>query len=117
GSGHYSFTGQQLVGAGPATPQAGTGLAYAVDPGGFVSLASPLRSGETINARYSSEAVVGSTTDSGGSAFDMFIAIPAPTAAAALASISGGYWGATLEFGSGSLANAHSTISNFTSSG
>src|SRR5579884_418051 len=47
GSGHYSFTGQEVVGGGVPASQTGTGLTYAVDPAGFVSLASPLRNGET----------------------------------------------------------------------
>ncbi|HEY1243090.1 MAG TPA: hypothetical protein VGF16_21150 [Bryobacteraceae bacterium] len=117
GAGHYSFTGQQVVGSGAPAPQTGTGLTYGVDPAGFVSLASPLRSGETVNARYGPEAIVGSTTDSGGSAFDLFIAIPAPTSATSLTSLNGGYWAATLEFPGGSFTNARSTLSNFTSAG
>jgi len=117
GAGHYSFTGQQVTGNGAPAPQSGTALTYGVDPAGFVSLASPLRSGETINARYGAEAVVGSTTDSGGTAFDLFIAIPAPTSPPSLTSLTGGYWAATLEFPGASLANARSTLLNFTSAG
>lgn len=117
GAGHYSFTGQQVVGAGGPASQTGTALTYTVDPAGFVSLASPLRSGETVNARFGPEALVGSTTDSGGTAYDLFIAIPAPTAATSLTSLTGGYWAATLAFPGGSLSSARSTLSNFTSSG
>lgn len=117
GAGHYSFTGQELVGAGAPASQTGTALTYTVDPAGFVLLASPLRSGETVNARFGPEALVGSTTDSGGTAYDLFIAIPAPTAATSLTSLTGGYWAATLAFPSGSLSSARSTLSNFTSSG
>src|SRR5690348_15080714 len=69
GAGHYSFTGQQVLGAGAPASQTGTALMYTVDPAGFVSLASPLRNGETVNARFGPEALVGSTTDSGGTAY------------------------------------------------
>lgn len=115
-AGHYTFAGQQVLGAGAATSQTGSG-AYSVDPAGFVSLASPLRSGDTINARFGPEAVIGSATESAATAFDLFVAIPAPTAAASLSSLTGSYWAATLEFPGASFANARNTIFNFVSSG
>src|SRR5579872_2860854 len=117
GSGHYSFNGQQVVGAAAAAPLTGNNLTYSVDAAGFVSLGSPQRSGETINARYGPEAVIGSSTESTAGTFDLFIAIPAPTGAATLTSISGAYWAATLEFPGGSTANARNTFFNFTSAG
>jgi len=117
GTGHYTFSGQQILGASAATAVTGNNLTYSVDSAGFVSLASPLRTGETINARFGPEAVIGSTTESNGNTFDLFIAIPAPTAAATLTSVNGSYWAATLEFPGASAANARNTFFNFISTG
>ncbi len=116
GSGRYSFTGQQVLGTAAATAQSGNGT-YAVDPAGFVSLSSPLRNGETLNARYGPEAVIGSNTESKANTFDLFIAIPAPSGAASLGTLNGSYWAATLEFPGASLANARNTFFNFSSNG
>lgn len=117
GSGHYNFTGQEVQGTAAAANQSGTNLSYSVDAAGFVSLANPLRSGQTVNARYGPEAIVGATTESSGSTFDIFVAIPAPTAAESLNSINGSYWAATLEFPGATTANARNTLFNFSSSG
>src|SRR5581483_9336950 len=40
GSGHFSYTGQQVVGTGAASSQTGSG-AYSVDAAGFVTMDSP----------------------------------------------------------------------------
>jgi len=109
GTSHFTYTAQLVQGGGAATPLSGSG-SYAIDPAGFVSLDSPLRSGEKINARYSVEAIVGSTTESAGAAFDLFAAIPAPTTAVTPGSISGSYWMASLEFPGGSFATARNAI-------
>src|SRR4029077_10505893 len=94
---------------GAAAAASGTG-SYSVDPAGFVALDSPLRAGEKINARFGAEALVGSTTESAGATFDVFAAIPAPTAPVTAASLTGSYWTANLEFPGGSLANARNSI-------
>jgi uncharacterized protein (TIGR03437 family) len=101
GSGHYSFTGQQLTGTTAAVSQTGSG-AYSVDSGGFVVLDSPLRTGAKINARFGPEAVIGSSTESTDNTFDLFVAIPAPAGGAAFA---GPYTAVSLEFPGGSTAN------------
>jgi len=116
GSGNYTFAGQQVLGAAAATPQTGSGT-YTVNPAGIVSLSSPLRSGETINARFGPEAVIGSNTESPANTFDFFVAIPAPASTASLATLTGSYWAATLEFPGASMANTRNTIFNFVSSG
>jgi len=105
GSGHYSFTGQQVVANNAPAPAAGSGT-YSVDPGGFVSLDSTLRAGARINARYGPEALIGSATETTDNTFDLFVAIPAPSGAAAL---SGPFWAVTLEFPGGTAANARNT--------
>ena len=49
GAGGYGYTGQQVIGNNAATPLSGSGR-YTVDPAGFVSLDSPLRSGNHVRA-------------------------------------------------------------------
>uniref|UniRef100_Q01P57 IPT/TIG domain-containing protein n=1 Tax=Solibacter usitatus (strain Ellin6076) TaxID=234267 RepID=Q01P57_SOLUE len=101
GSGHFSFTGQQLTGTTTAVPQTGSG-AYSVDSGGFVVMDSPVRSGAKINARFGPEALIGSSTESSDNTFDLFAAIPAPASGATFA---GPYTAVSLEFPGGSTAN------------
>jgi uncharacterized protein (TIGR03437 family) len=104
GSGHYSYTGQQVIGAGAATSATGSG-AYSVDPAGFVSLDSPLRSGAEVNARLGSSMLLGSTTESTDSTYDLFAAILAPTASVG-STLAGPYWAVTLEFPGGTRTNS-----------
>jgi uncharacterized protein (TIGR03437 family) len=106
GSGGVMWSGQQVLGTSSGTALTGSGK-YSVDAAGIVVLDSPLRFGKQVNARAGSEALVGSSTESGDGTFDLFIAIPAPTRAAAL---SGPYWTAALEFPGGSNANARSML-------
>ena len=115
-AGHYSFTGQLVTGAGAPGAVTGNG-AYSVAPAGFVDMDSPVRPGDKVNARYGPEAVIGSTTETTGSAFDLFVAIPAPTAPATPATLTGSYWAASLEFPGASFANSRNTIFNLNSSG
>src|SRR5664279_3715453 len=105
GSGHYSYIGQQLTGINTAVSQTGSG-AYSLDPGGFVSLDSPLRSGAKINARFATEAVIGSSTESTDNSYDLFVAIPAPASGAAF---TGPYTCMSLQFPGGVTANMRST--------
>ena len=69
GSGRYDYVGQQLIGHTAVVSQTGSG-AYSLDQSGFVSLDSPLRAGAKINARFATEAVIGSSTESTDSTFD-----------------------------------------------
>lgn len=113
GAGNYTFTGQEVVGAGAAAAANGKG-SYAVDPAGNVTMTNPIRTGDQVNARLSAEALIGSGTETTDSTFDLLVAIPAPTSAVTL---SGPYTVVTLEFPGGSAANAISTIFSLTSSG
>lgn len=113
GNGNYSYSGQQVVGAAAATSQTGSGV-YSVDPAGFVSLDSPLRSGAKINARFGPSIVVGSTTESTDSTYDLFAAIQAPTTSVA-GTLPGPYWAVSLELPGGAYANARSTQFNLSS--
>ncbi len=81
GAGNYSFSGQQVIGTGAAATFTVTGT-YFVAPSGVVSLTNPQNSTLSVNARYGTEAVVGSSTNAAGNIFDMFVAIPAPATSA-----------------------------------
>jgi uncharacterized protein (TIGR03437 family) len=113
GSGNYTFTGQQVTGTAAAASTSGAGT-YSVDPAGFVTLTSPIRNGDQVNARLSTEALIGSGTENTDNTFDLLVAIPVPTVAAVL---TGPYTVVTLEFPSGSTANAINTIFTLNSAG
>ena len=110
GNGGYTYIGQQVVGAAAATSQTNSGK-YSVDPAGFVSLDSPLRSGAKINARFGPSMVVGSTTESSDNTYDLFAAIQAPTGSVA-GTLPGPYWAVSLELPGGAITNARSTQFN-----
>ncbi|HWD00012.1 MAG TPA: IPT/TIG domain-containing protein [Candidatus Sulfopaludibacter sp.] len=111
GAGHFSFTGQQVIGAAAPSSQTGSGT-YAVDAGGGVVMDSPVRSGDKENARLGPEGLIGSSTESTGNTFDLFVAIPAPGVTGA--TLSGSYWTASLEFPGGNSTNARNSLFNMT---
>jgi uncharacterized protein (TIGR03437 family) len=111
GSGHFSFTGQQVTGTAAAVAQTGFGT-YLVDGAGNVVMDSPLRPGDRENARLGFEALIGSSTESSDNTFDLFVAIPAPGGGAP--TLSGSYWMATMEFPGAAAANARNTLFNLT---
>src|SRR5205823_7655270 len=76
------------------------------DAGGFVVLDSTIRTGAKVNARFGTEALVGSSTEATDNTFDFFVAIPAPSANA---SLGGPYSAVTLEFPGGTVAGARNT--------
>ncbi|HEV2446388.1 MAG TPA: IPT/TIG domain-containing protein [Candidatus Sulfopaludibacter sp.] len=108
GNGKFSFTGQQVIGPNAATAQSGAG-GYSVDPAGFVSMDSPVRPGDIENVRLGPEGLLGASTDSADSTFDLFAAVPAP-ATGSSAAFSGSYWVVSLEFPGGVTANARNSI-------
>jgi hypothetical protein len=114
GKGSFTFSGQQLVGTGAPAALSGSGT-YTVNPGGFVTLANPLRSGSTVNARLGVGALIGSSTEAGATVFDLLIAIPAP--ASAPAAVFGAYWISTLELPNGGLANIRNANIRLTANG
>jgi uncharacterized protein (TIGR03437 family) len=106
GSGHYSYTGQLLTGINAPVSQTGSG-AYSLDPGGFLLLDSPLRPlPARINARFATEALIGSSTESNDNAYDLFVAIPASSGGA---TFTGAYNCMSLEFPGGAAANMRSS--------
>ncbi len=116
GLGGFAVTGQQLKETEPAVALSGVGT-YAVMPGGFVTLSNPLQSGATVNARLGEGALMGASTEAGPSTFDLFLAIPATTAPASNATLSGSYWISTLELPGGGTANVRDTNFKLTANG
>jgi uncharacterized protein (TIGR03437 family) len=88
GAGHYNLNAQQTITTLAATSLTGAGT-YSVGASGAMSIGNPQRNSLFINARVGTEAIVGSTTESGDNTFDLFIAIPAATATEA-ANVFGG---------------------------
>lgn len=76
GAGNYSFTGQQVIGTGTAASFNVSGT-YSVSPAGIATISNPQKPALTLNARYGTEAVIGSSTEAADNTFDIFVAIPA----------------------------------------
>lgn len=72
------IAGSQVIGTSPGTVFNTNGT-HAMTPSGIVTLTNPQNNALTINKRFGTEAVVGSSTDASGSVFDTFVAIPAPS--------------------------------------
>jgi hypothetical protein len=97
GAGRYTINAQQTVNTFAATPLTGSG-SYSIGASGVMGIGNPFRNNLTINARVGTEAIVGSTTESGDNTFDLFIAIPAATANQAASVFTGTYYTSSLEF-------------------
>lgn len=117
GKGGFTVSGQVLVGTAAPVNLAASSGTYAVNPGGFVTLTNPLRSGASINARVGEGALVGSSTEAGPTVFDLFIAIPAPAQPVSAATLTGPYWISSLEFPNGGVANIRDTNFKVTANG
>ncbi len=115
GNGNFAVSGQQISGTAAAVSLTGSGT-YAVNPGGFMTMTNPLKTGVTMNARFGQGAVVGSSTEAGPTVYDIFIAIPAPVGASNVILL-GSYWVSSLEFPGGGLANVRNTNFKLTSTG
>jgi uncharacterized protein (TIGR03437 family) len=115
GNGGFVVSGQQISGTAAAVSLTASGT-YSVNPGGFMTLTNPLKSGVTLNARFGQGAVVGSSTEAGPTIFDIFIAIPAPVGASNV-TLLGSYWISSLEFPGGGLSNIRNTNFLLTSTG
>jgi uncharacterized protein (TIGR03437 family) len=107
GAGGFSFAGQQATGGGAAAAASSGSGKYSVDPAGFVTMDSPLRKANPVNARVGPEALIGSSTESADGTYDLLVAIPAPSKMPVL---SGSYWAATLEFPNGDTGVARNAL-------
>jgi uncharacterized protein (TIGR03437 family) len=109
GGGNYSFTGQRVVGNGTAAAFNVSGT-YAMSSSAIVVLTNPQNAALSINARFGAEALVGSSTEVNGSAFDLFVAIPQPTVTQANAALAA-TWNATdFELTSASTAQVRDAL-------
>jgi uncharacterized protein (TIGR03437 family) len=109
GIGTYSFTGQQVIGTGAAAQYNANGT-YTVSPAGFVTLTNPQRNTFSINARFGTEALVGSGTETAGNTFDLFVAIPAPLPNQTNASVQSGWAATDFELTGASAAQARTSF-------
>jgi uncharacterized protein (TIGR03437 family) len=116
GSGGFSFDGTRNIGTGGPSTFRGSG-SYSVAPNGFVSMTNPLESSATLNLRLGSGMLLGSTTDSSGNIFDLFLAAPLPIGGVSAATINGAYVGASLEYPNGIFFNVKNAFFRFTANG
>ncbi|HJT87618.1 MAG TPA: hypothetical protein VJ732_07170 [Bryobacteraceae bacterium] len=116
GLGHYSFAAQLVEGGGAPVPLTGSAT-YSVDPAGFVSLDSPARQGEKVNARLGPEALVGSATESAAGSYDLFIAVPAATNPVTVSSVNGSFWAVSWEVPADLFSNLRTSMFNLNFSG
>jgi uncharacterized protein (TIGR03437 family) len=112
GGGNYSFNGQQVVGTGVAATFTVSGT-YSMNSAGMLTLTNPQKNTAMINARFGSEAVIGSSTEIVGNTFDFFAAIPAPTKTATLAGVGLGWNATDFELTAGSTAQVRDSFVQF----
>jgi uncharacterized protein (TIGR03437 family) len=112
GAGNYSFNGQQVIGTGVAATFTVSGT-YAMNSAGMLTLTNPQKTAATINARFGSEAVIGSSTEIAGNTFDLFAAIPAPTKNITIAGVGLGWNAADFELTAGSIAQVRDSFVQF----
>jgi uncharacterized protein (TIGR03437 family) len=117
GKGGYIMSAQLLSGSSAPTNASATNGTYTVQSGGLAMLSDPLQSGGQINARFVTAMLIGSDTEAGVNSFSMFVAVPAPAAAPNLATLSGIYWVASLEFLNGDPTMARETLFQMTANG
>ncbi len=109
GKGGYSIIANENVGIGNAAPLTVSGT-YAIASNAAVTISDPLTASGSINARYTAEAVFGSSSDSTGNTFDFFIAIPEPSGGYTTKNLSGTYFVNTFELTGASAATARSGL-------
>jgi uncharacterized protein (TIGR03437 family) len=116
GNGGVTWQGQQTIGTAAPASLGGSGT-YAVQGNGFVTLANPQQSGATVNARMGTNAIVGSTTDTGTNTYDLLIAIPAPAGGASNGSLNGTYFVSSLDFLGATSGRVRNAFFKVTSNG
>ena len=127
GVGGYSVNAFETVGNQQPTTLTGAG-SYTVLSSGVMTLSNPQRNGYTVNARLGTELILGSTTESGDNTFDLFAAIPAPTAGQGANLFTGTYSFSSFELQNSLAAGVRSalfvmpiggngTVSTFSASG
>ena len=96
GSGNYTFTGMQMVGASAESNYSASGT-YLVSGDGSVRLTNPQRPGVQIQAKSGRGMIVGSSVEAGANTYDLFVGVPAVDVITE-AAVSSDYWVAGVEF-------------------
>jgi uncharacterized protein (TIGR03437 family) len=109
GKGGYSIIATQNVGTGNSAPLTADGT-YAVASNAAITLSDPLLPSGSINARFTAEAVFGSSSDSTGNTFNFFIGIPEPTGGYTAKNLSGTYFISTFELTGANAATVRSGL-------
>lgn len=109
GKGGYNVIAIENIGTANSTPLTVTGT-YAIASNAAVTISDPILSAGSINARYTAEAVFGSSSDATGNTFDFFIAIPEPVIGSTAKNLSGNYFVSTFEITGANAATARSAL-------
>jgi uncharacterized protein (TIGR03437 family) len=109
GKGGYSVIANENVGTGAAAPLGVSGN-YSLTSNAAVTLTDPLKTSGSLNARYTPEAVFGSSSDATDNTFDFFIAIPEPAGGYTVKSLTGTYFVSTFELTGAGASNARSAL-------
>jgi uncharacterized protein (TIGR03437 family) len=109
GKGGFSLSANQNLGTANSTliNQSGT---YSVATNAAVTLTDPLKPALNLNARYTGEAVFGSTSEATDNTFAFFVAIPQPAGGLSVKNFSGNYFVSTLELTGANAATARSAL-------
>lgn len=116
GRGSFSFQGTRLVGSQAPAPFSGNG-SYTVQPNGFVGMSNPLQSGVNLNARLGNGLMLGSTTDSASSNYDLLVALPIAASPSSNATFLGPYFGVSLDLFNGQYSGVKNTFFRFSANG
>lgn len=109
GKGGYNVNAIENIGTSANLPLNYNG-AYSVASNAAVTIADPLKSTLNLNARYTAEAVFGTSADATDNTFDFFIAIPEPAGGYNVKSLSGNYFISTFEITGASASTARSAL-------
>lgn len=115
GSGTYSLTGSQIIGA--AAPAAFTANGtYTVKSTGYVTISNPQRANTDITAGLGQGALTGASTET-ANVCDLFLAVQAPSTGQSNASFNGVYDVSALEFPNGAAAQMRNAAFRLTANG
>jgi uncharacterized protein (TIGR03437 family) len=109
GKGGYSIIATQTIGNGNPSPLTASGT-YTLSSNAALAITDPLKTTLNLNARYTAEAVFGSSSDAADNTFDFLIAIPEPAGGYNLKSLSGTYFVSTFEISGASASTIRSAM-------
>ncbi len=109
GKGGYAISALQNIGTGTSSTLTSTGT-YSVGSNAAMTITDPLKTTLNLNARYSAEAVFGSSSDAADNTFDFFIAIPEPVGGYNVKTLTGTYFVSTFEISGANAATARSAL-------